>query len=260
MAWLLRRILMLWVRFITLPADAAARADRARQADLLCDGASQLHRLCDLNSACVKLKLPRPRKRLLPGGLRTALVLLSGSPRLRQRTAGSAPPAAAGEAGGPCCGRIRAPMSTWCRRRCSGVARRSARPPGSGCCWWMTGSSPSRVRRLFQVIFNGRRTLLEIDEPVSLRSLLGNDAPTVVQCRPGRAGALRVRYARQRAARIGPDLSHRRTIVGRILRMRAVRAAVAQEVREEKTDPPPGPAARAQARLRDRRQLFAGVR
>ena len=91
----------------------------------------------------------------------------------------------------------------------------------------------SRVRRFFQVIFNGRNTLLELDEPVSLRSLLGGDAPTVVQCRRV-ARALRVRYARQRAARIGPDLSHRRTIVGRILRTRAVRAAVAQEVREKK--------------------------
>ena len=91
----------------------------------------------------------------------------------------------------------------------------------------------SRVRRFFQVIFNGRNTLLELDEPISLRSLLGGDAPTVVQCRRV-ARALRVRYARQRAARIGPDLSHRRTIVGRILRTRAVRAAVAQEVREKK--------------------------
>ena len=39
---------------------------------------------------------------------------------------------------------------------------------------------------------------------------------------------------KQRAARIGPDLSHRRTIVTRVLRTRAVRAAVAQEMREKK--------------------------
>ena len=46
--------------------------------------------------------------------------------------------------------------------------------------------------------------------------------------------ALRALYARQRTARIGPDLSHRRTIVTAILRTRAVRAAVAQELREKK--------------------------
>ncbi len=46
--------------------------------------------------------------------------------------------------------------------------------------------------------------------------------------------ALRALYARQRTARIGPDLSHRRTLVTGILRTRAVRAAVAQERREKK--------------------------
>ena len=46
--------------------------------------------------------------------------------------------------------------------------------------------------------------------------------------------ALRALYARQRTARIGPDLSHRRTLVTAILRTRAVRAAVAQERREKK--------------------------
>ncbi|MGH8306269.1 MAG: glycerol-3-phosphate 1-O-acyltransferase PlsB, partial [Steroidobacteraceae bacterium] len=40
--------------------------------------------------------------------------------------------------------------------------------------------------------------------------------------------------ARRRAARIGPDLSHRRTIVARVLRTRAVRAVIAQEMREER--------------------------
>jgi glycerol-3-phosphate O-acyltransferase len=48
------------------------------------------------------------------------------------------------------------------------------------------------------------------------------------------ARALRVQYARQRTARIGPDLSHTRTIVTRVLRTHAVRSAVAQEMREKK--------------------------
>ena len=34
----------------------------------------------------------------------------------------------------------------------------------------------SRLRKFFQVLFNGRNTLIEIAEPVSLRSLLGDDA------------------------------------------------------------------------------------
>src|SRR6185312_8694668 len=48
------------------------------------------------------------------------------------------------------------------------------------------------------------------------------------------ARTLRTLYAKTRAARIGPDLSHRRTLVARVLRARAVRAAVAQEMREKK--------------------------
>jgi glycerol-3-phosphate O-acyltransferase len=44
---------------------------------------------------------------------------------------------------------------------------------------------------------------------------------------------LRSQLRTQRAAAIGPDLSHRRTIVNRVLNTRAVRAAVAQEAREK---------------------------
>ena len=45
---------------------------------------------------------------------------------------------------------------------------------------------------------------------------------------------------RQRATRIGPDLSHRRTIVARVLRARAVRAVVAAEAREKHDKYRPG--------------------
>jgi glycerol-3-phosphate O-acyltransferase len=233
MAWLLRRILTLWVRFTTLPADAAARLlGRGRPVCYVMEHRSVTD-FAILNSACVKLKLPRPRKRLLGhgGDLRSYFYLDPrgglGSEPLDRRP----PP-------------ILAKLVDLLRTDPAAdvdlvpAAVFWGRAPQREASWfrlllvddWVI---TSRVRRFFQVIFNGRNTLLEIDEPVSLRSLLGGDAPTVVQCRRV-ARALRVRYARQRAARIGPDLSHRRTIVGRILRTRAVRAAVAQEVREKK--------------------------
>jgi glycerol-3-phosphate O-acyltransferase len=91
----------------------------------------------------------------------------------------------------------------------------------------------SRLRKFFQVLFNGRATLIEIDDAISLRSLLGADASPAMQAkRVGRS--LRALYRKQRAARIGPDLSHRRSIVTGVLRAQAVRAAVAQEMREKK--------------------------
>src|SRR6185437_10522517 len=89
----------------------------------------------------------------------------------------------------------------------------------------------SRARKLLQVLFNGRDTIIEFDQPFSLRTLLG-ETPGPEGRRVARA--LRTLYAKTRAARIGPDLSHRRTLVTRVLRTRAVRAAIAQEMREKK--------------------------
>ncbi len=91
----------------------------------------------------------------------------------------------------------------------------------------------SWLRKLLTVVINGRFTLVEIGEPISLRGALGADAPARSETLR-LARELRARFRRQRAARIGPDLSHRRTIVARVLRTRAVRAAVAQEMRERR--------------------------
>ena len=65
MAWLLRRILALWVRFTTLPADAAARLLGGGRPLCYVMEHRSLTDFAVLHSACVKLKLPRPHKRLL---------------------------------------------------------------------------------------------------------------------------------------------------------------------------------------------------
>ena len=81
------------------------------------------------------------------------------------------------------------------------------------------------------MLFNGRNITVQLGEPISLRGLLGGEADTASAARRV-ARALRTQLARARAARIGPDLSHRRTIVAEVLRTRAVRQAVAQDVRD----------------------------
>src|SRR4029077_11695960 len=69
----------------------------------------------------------------------------------------------------------------------------------------------SRLRKLLQVLFNGRDTLVEFDAALSLRELLGAElAATPRGWRVARS--LHALYARRRAVRIGPDLSHRRTL------------------------------------------------
>ncbi|MFO0510325.1 MAG: glycerol-3-phosphate 1-O-acyltransferase PlsB [Gammaproteobacteria bacterium] len=95
---------------------------------------------------------------------------------------------------------------------------------------WVLGGS---LRKTLQVLFNGRFTMVEVGEPVSLRSMLDGDG--AVEPQAARiARAWRATFRRQRAARIGPDLSHRRTILARVLNTRAVRAAAAQEAKTKK--------------------------
>jgi glycerol-3-phosphate O-acyltransferase len=96
----------------------------------------------------------------------------------------------------------------------------------------------SRLKKFFAVLINGRSVLVEFGEPIALRSML-DGAPATDQARR-MTRVLRGIFRRQRATRIGPDLSHRRTIVARVLRARAVRAVVASEAREKQARYRPG--------------------
>lgn len=96
----------------------------------------------------------------------------------------------------------------------------------------------SRLSKFGSVLFNSRNVLAEFGEPVSLRSLL--DAQPAVDQARRITRILRGVLRRQRATRIGPDLSHRRTIVARVLRARAVRAVVAAEAKDKHTGFRPG--------------------
>jgi glycerol-3-phosphate O-acyltransferase len=91
----------------------------------------------------------------------------------------------------------------------------------------------SRLRRLFRVLINGRHVMVQTGAPVSLQSLLGERAEVPLAARRV-SRALRSQLARLRTARIGPDLSHRRTLLAEVLRSRVVRAAAAQKVRSDR--------------------------
>src|SRR4051812_22867425 len=93
--------------------------------------------------------------------------------------------------------------------------------------WTLT----SRIRKFGSVLVNGRNVMVEFGEPTRLRAMM-DAAPVADQARR-LTRVLRGILRRQRAIRIGPDLSHRRTIVARVLRARAVRAVVAAEARDQ---------------------------
>jgi glycerol-3-phosphate O-acyltransferase len=117
------------------------------------------------------------------------------------------------------------------------------RAPHKEGSWWRllfaeNWALTSRLRKFFGVLVNGRNVMVEMGEPISLRAML-DAAPANDQARRV-TRVLRGVLRRQRAIRIGPDLSHRRTIVARVLRARAVRAVVAAEAREKDGKARPG--------------------
>ena len=85
-----------------------------------------------------------------------------------------------------------------------------------------------RFRKLLNVLFNGRNTVVYFGEPMRLRDALADLPPQRSVRRVLRA--LRAEFRAQRASTIGPDLSHRRTMVAHILRTQAVRHAVRGEM------------------------------
>ena len=230
MNWLLRRLFAPLVRFKVLPEDApTVLGGRGHPVCYVLERHSVTD-LAVLQEACHQLHLPRPGRRLAAGPkeLRGFFYLTRARGFWDARPDRRPPPQLA-------------QMIAVLRRDPAAdfdlvpVAVYWGRAPQKESSWlrlllvedW---TLTSRARRFLQVLFNGRATLIDFDAPLSLRALLGEQLGSATRGRRV-ARTLRALYARRRAARIGPDLSHRRTIVSEVLRTRAVRAAAAQEMR-----------------------------
>ncbi|MCB1588788.1 MAG: glycerol-3-phosphate 1-O-acyltransferase PlsB, partial [Xanthomonadales bacterium] len=90
-----------------------------------------------------------------------------------------------------------------------------------------------RFRRLLALLFNGRHTLIQFSTAIERSSALDPQVPLEASARK-LARVLRVHFRRNRAAIIGPDLSHRRMLVDRVLLAPAVRAAIVAAGSKEK--------------------------
>jgi len=89
-----------------------------------------------------------------------------------------------------------------------------------------------RFRKFLSLLINGRNLVVLFGEALPVQ-------PSLAETR-GRARGprrlwrqLRTQFRNQRVATIGPDLSHRRTIVAQVLRTQAVRAAVRGDMKEK---------------------------
>ncbi len=86
-----------------------------------------------------------------------------------------------------------------------------------------------RFRKLLSLVVNGRNLLLLIGEPLPVQP--GADETRGAPRSPRRLWRqLRTQFRNQRTATIGPDLSHRRTIVAQVLRTQVVRENVRGEM------------------------------
>jgi len=233
MQGVLSRVLALWVRATLRPEDAAARiGGRTVPVCYVLERRSRVD-LAVLQSVCVRDRLPRPGRRLLAQRLRNrrssfALVRSLGlwRTRLDRRPPELLLLLIEALRADPTLDVSLVPAAVYWGRapqKERSVIRLLLSED------WAIGS---RLRRFFSVLVNGRNSTVQLGEPISLRNWLDTDADTALTGRRV-ARQLRLQFARLRAARIGPDLSHRRTIVAEVLRTRAVRAAVAQELSEK---------------------------
>jgi glycerol-3-phosphate O-acyltransferase len=228
--WSARKLLGLWVRVTIKPDDAvAAICTVPRPVCYVLERESQTD-FAVLSGVCAQHNLPRPARRLILGEKRAdrAYFELQRRPSLfRTRNAARAPrylvQLIAAAAAHPQFDVDLVPVAIFW-----------GRAPHKEVSWWRLLFAEDwilvgRFRKFLSVIFNGRNTLVYFGEPIRLRDVMeeGLTEPRSVR-RVLRS--LRMVLRAQRASSIGPDLSHRRTMVLQILKTQAVRQAVRNEM------------------------------
>jgi glycerol-3-phosphate O-acyltransferase len=228
--WALRGVMRLFVRSATAPEDAMQRLHgRARPVLYVLEERSRSDFVA-LELACMQGGLRRPGKRLKLRALdlpysavsleRRAGVLRRRADRRTPRELARAVAAAGADEAleldivpvAVYWGRAPQREKSWLRMLLSEH-------------WALAGP----FRRLLSIVLNGRSTLIRFGEPLALRgyAAAGPD---------GARGArrllkeLRAEFRHMRTDTLGPDLSRRRTIIAQVLRTRAVRQAVRQEI------------------------------
>jgi len=90
-----------------------------------------------------------------------------------------------------------------------------------------------RTRKFFATVFQGRNTLLRFSDPLPLSSIVQNGHEAEVSFRKV-SRILRVHFRQRRTATVGPDLSHRRTLLNDVLNDPAVRDVIDAEAGDDR--------------------------
>lgn len=88
-------------------------------------------------------------------------------------------------------------------------------------------SAPGVIKKFFIILTQGRQLFIRVSPPMSLRQLVDESSSPERATRKAQR-ILRVHFRRQREAVIGPDLSHRRTLVNTLVDSAPVREAIAR--------------------------------
>jgi glycerol-3-phosphate O-acyltransferase len=217
--WSIRRVLGLWVKVIIKPDGvAAAIAARPRPVCYVLEHESHTD-LAVLHNACASLRLPAPE--------RAYFALTRPTPLWGRRRHLRAPrflvqlvAAAQADPG------VDVDLIP--------VAIFWGRAPLKEIRWWRLLFTEDwvlvgRFRKLLNVIVNGRNTVVYFGEPLRLRDAMQDDMTAQRSVRR-LLRFLRAELRAQRASTIGPDLSHRRTMITHVLKAQAVRHAVRAEM------------------------------
>jgi glycerol-3-phosphate O-acyltransferase len=217
--WTVRKILSLWVRVTIKPDDAAAAiAARQRPVCYVLERESQSD-LAVLRMVCAKAGLPRPDRAyfelIRPAGPFTKRHALRAPRYLVQLVAAAA--------ARPQFDVDLVPVAIFWGRA----------PHKEASLWRLLFTENwvlvGRFRKLLNVLFNGRNTLVNFGEPVRLRDAL-QDGMSEQRSVRRLLRNLRSTLRAQRASTIGPDLSHRRTLVAQLLKTAEVRRVVRREM------------------------------
>jgi glycerol-3-phosphate O-acyltransferase len=228
--WSVRKVLGLWVRVTIKPDDAvAAIAARPRPVCYVLERESQTD-FAVLNSVCAQHNLPRPARRLMMGTRRAerACFEMMRRPSLFGTRNAARAPRYLEQLVAAAAAHLQFDVDL------VPVAIFWGRAPHKEVSWWRLPFTEDwilvgRFQKFLSVIFNGRNTLVYFGEPIRLRDVMeeGLSEPRSVR---RILRSLRMVLRAQRASSIGPDLSHRRTMVLQILKTQAVRQAVRNEM------------------------------
>ncbi|MEE3117677.1 MAG: glycerol-3-phosphate 1-O-acyltransferase PlsB [Pseudomonadota bacterium] len=100
-----------------------------------------------------------------------------------------------------------------------------------------TWSVAGRLQKLLIIMLHGRNTYVQFNQPLSLRQVVDEYRNSEERAKRKLARILRTHFRRVRQAVLGPDLSHRRTLVSGLVRTQAVKEAIRETA--AKDDIPP---------------------